>query len=42
VQEYGREVSPDLSYLPHFTWGRVLDLFKAIDSIALIWQFRHK
>jgi hypothetical protein len=36
---YDRKVDTALSYLPHFTWGRTLDLFKAIDSISLIWQF---
>jgi hypothetical protein len=36
---YERKVDVDLSYLPHFTWGRTLDLFKAIDSVSLIWQF---
>lgn len=36
---YDRKCNVDISYLPHFTWGRTLDLFKAIDSISLIWQF---
>jgi hypothetical protein len=36
--EFRRETNVDLSYLPHFTYGRTLDLWKAIDSIALIWQ----
>jgi hypothetical protein len=36
---YTRKVDLDLSYLPHFTWGRVLDLNRAIDSISLLWQF---
>lgn len=39
---YDREVNVSLSYLPHFTYGRVLDLFKAIDSVSLIWQFAKK
>jgi hypothetical protein len=39
TSEYSREVNPELAYYPHFTYGRVLDLFKAIDSVALIWQF---
>jgi hypothetical protein len=38
VSEYTREVNPELAYYPHFTWGRVLDLWKAIDSAAMIWQ----
>lgn len=39
---YDRKVDLDLSYLPHFTWGRTLDLWKALDSISLIWQFANK
>jgi hypothetical protein len=35
---FDREVDVTLSLLPHFTWGRTLDLFKAIDSAALTWQ----
>jgi hypothetical protein len=38
-ETYERKVNLDLSYLPQFTWGRTLDLFKAIDSISLLWQF---
>jgi hypothetical protein len=37
--QYERKVDVDLSYLPHFTYGRVLDLYKAVDSLMLIWQF---
>lgn len=40
--KYVRKVNLDLSYLPHFTWGRTLDLFKAIDTASLIWQFLPK
>jgi hypothetical protein len=36
---YNREVQQNVSYLPQFTWGRTLDLFKAIDAVSLIWQF---
>lgn len=36
---YARKVNVELSYLPHFTWGRTLDLYKTIDSLSLIWQF---
>jgi len=36
--EFRREVNVDLSYLPHFTYGRTLDLWKELDSVALIWQ----
>jgi hypothetical protein len=39
---YDRKVDTALSYLPHFTWGRTLDLFKAIDSLSLLWQFAAK
>jgi hypothetical protein len=39
---YDREINVDISYLPHFTWGRTLDLFKAIDAASLIWQFMPK
>jgi hypothetical protein len=39
LDTYTRECQVAMSYLPHFTWGRTLDLFKAIDSISLIWQF---
>lgn len=35
---YDREVDLDLSYLPQFTYGRTLDLFKAIDALSIIWQ----
>jgi hypothetical protein len=35
---FDRECNVGMSYLPHFTWGRVLDLFKVLDSISLIWQ----
>jgi hypothetical protein len=38
TESYDRKVNVDLEYLPHFTWGRTLDLFKAIDSVALIWS----
>jgi len=40
--QYKRSKDLQLSYLPHFTWGRTLDLFKAIDAISLIWQFLPK
>lgn len=39
TSSYDRKVDLDLSYLPHFTWGRTFDLYKVIDSISLIWQF---
>jgi hypothetical protein len=35
---YRRKTNVDVSYLPHFTFGRVIDLYKVIDSIGLIWQ----
>jgi hypothetical protein len=35
---YERQCHTDLSFLPHFTWGRTLDLFKAVDALSLIWQ----
>lgn len=35
---YKRQVNVDLSMMPHFTWGRVLDLFKLIDSLSILWQ----
>lgn len=40
--KYARKVNLKMSYLPHFTWGRTLDLFKAIDAVSLIWQFLPK
>lgn len=39
TETYERKVDVNLEYVPHFTWGRTLDLFKAIDSVSLIWQF---
>lgn len=33
-----RFVDVDLSYKPHFTWLRVMDLFKIVDSLSLFWQ----
>jgi hypothetical protein len=35
---FDRHVGVPLSYQPHFTWGRTLDLWKALDSISLLWQ----
>jgi hypothetical protein len=37
-EHYNRRCHVDMSYLPHFTWGRVLDLFRLVDSLSLIWQ----
>lgn len=39
-EQYVREVNVDLSYLPHFTWGRTLDIYKAVDAALIAWQFR--
>jgi hypothetical protein len=39
TEKYDRRVNVDLSYLPHFTWGRTLDLFKAVDALLILWQF---
>jgi hypothetical protein len=39
-EHYQRTCGVDLSYLPHFTWLSTFDLAKAIDSVALAWQFR--
>jgi hypothetical protein len=39
---YERTVNNELEFLPHFTWGRTLDVFKAIDAASLIWQFLPK
>jgi hypothetical protein len=37
-EHYQRWPNVDLSYLPHFTWDMGMDLFKAIDSVSLLWQ----
>lgn len=35
---YDRQVNVDLSYLPHFTLGRTLDLYKLIDVLLITWK----
>lgn len=42
LEQYERTCNVFMSYLPHFTYGRTLDLFKSIDAAALLWQFRRK
>jgi hypothetical protein len=37
---YDRVVDMDLSYKPHFTWGRTLDLWKVIDAVLIAWTFK--
>jgi hypothetical protein len=36
--QYIRRCHVDMELLPHFTWGRTLDLYKAVDAVSLIWQ----
>lgn len=38
TRKYDRKCHVDISYLPHFTWGRTLDLYKLVDALSLIWQ----
>jgi hypothetical protein len=42
LDSYDRAANTDERYMPHFTWGRTLDCWKAIDALTLIWQFASK
>lgn len=36
--QFRRTCNTNVEYIPHFTWLRAMDLFKVVDSLALIWQ----
>lgn len=38
IDSYVRTVNQSMPKLPHFTWGRTLDLYKGIDALSMIWQ----